>query len=114
MRSTGVDVVPYRAFAVRGQDGLRRIIEKLLVLHPLSRAQRTRNRFLLTHLGIRIDRSSLAEIKDLSLDQIRARVFQETIQLISDCIKTTIVFVIDDCDRADEQLKDFVRRLGEG
>ncbi len=114
MLSTGTQVVPLRCFGGPGQDGLRRMVEKVLVLYPLSNAERSRSRFLLTNLGIRADRSSLAELKDLSLDQIRARVFQEAIDLLARSASPALVVVIEDCHRADEQLKDFVRRLTEG
>jgi DNA-binding NtrC family response regulator/tetratricopeptide (TPR) repeat protein len=110
MIALGVQVIPLPAGAA-GRDGLRALIEKWCALHRLSRRDRSRYRFLLTAAGIGSPRASRTEIEQLDLEKIRARVFQEAVHLFAASPGKQAVIVIDDLDRRDGQLLDFVRRF---
>jgi DNA-binding NtrC family response regulator/tetratricopeptide (TPR) repeat protein/predicted Ser/Thr protein kinase len=113
----GCQLITHRCVAASGDDDLRRLIEKLLVLQPRARRQRTRFRFLLASLGISSSASVLGQIRLLDLEQIRARVFQEACALLAEVRGNTgrppLVLLIEDLHRGSAQLRDLVRRLGD-
>jgi DNA-binding NtrC family response regulator/tetratricopeptide (TPR) repeat protein len=113
MLGLGTQVVPLKSFGGKDRDGLRLLVDKALILRPLTKQERSRHRFLFTVLGITADHLSRKEISELPLEQIRARVFESALELFARSTPPPLVMVIEDLHRADPQLRAFVRWLAD-
>ncbi len=111
MLGLGVRVVPLRAFAGKDSDGLRRLVEKIAVLDQSRTPAGARFPFLFASLGLGADTAAREELARLDLDQIRARVSSEALELVEAAVETPCVLVLEDMHHADPQLLDFVDRL---
>ncbi len=112
MLDLDMQVVPIRTLGGRGPDGLKQLVEKLLLLLPRSTSDGRGWPFLLTFLGIARDSKSLREIKDLDAASIQSRVLHEAFDLLSQSAQKPLVFLIEDLTAADPYLLRFVAGLG--
>ncbi len=106
-----VDVFSLSGHQVEQGNGLGSLLQKMATVYGLSRKQRSQSRLLLTSVGLSTNKKSQWEILEMDLEQIRARTFQEAIQLFAEWRDRPIVLIVDDFHKADPQLVDFIRRL---
>ncbi|MCH2375029.1 MAG: tetratricopeptide repeat protein, partial [Planctomycetes bacterium] len=111
MLGYGIEVICLPDYASTQTDGMRHLIERLLLARGLSGRQRLQYRFLLASVGLSSNRKMQWELQQLSVGQIRARVFKEVLRLLGEWGEQPLVLVIDDFHTADAPLMDFVRRL---
>lgn len=111
LAAEGVYSITLTSDARHDSGGMRRLVEALLVLNPLSRAERSRYLFLLTAIGAATHAPSLRDIEQLDLKQIRTRIYRDAVALLK-ALDSPCVIIVENFEKSDTQLRDFVRRLG--
>jgi transcriptional regulator with AAA-type ATPase domain/tetratricopeptide (TPR) repeat protein/predicted Ser/Thr protein kinase len=111
MLLAGIQVMRLGGAGDEGQASLRRLVEKLITLRPLARAERSHHDFLLAALGISGDKRLRAAIGEFDLEHVRSRTAPEITEILTRATPPPLVLILEDLDRAGAEIRDFLRRF---